>query len=286
MKPPQSQSLGHQELLRFDGPMTIPTGSYNRREAKEAALHRKGRKGELELTARTKGFQSRTDGLWIPHSGLENSAVVKLPLVFLTDAQRYAKERVIEKYEESDIPHARVLAWAFFARQMAGREMIQRFDHFRIEAQENHRRIRAGLGPEGEIERDRIEASAFAVGGLLRYLMSLRSFIGTPDVLGKGERRKWPQKHHHKQYARRQEQAREFLGAMPDWDFDLTVKEAYWAERSRYEYWTRMENLRRAMGKAAQRDLNANTTDIPVEAYEDDPRGYAENYVDGEYIGD
>lgn len=286
MKSPKSQSLGHQELIRFDGPLTVLTGPYNRQEAKEAALHRKGREGELALSVRTKGFQSRTDGLWVPHSGLENSAVVKLPLVFLMDAQRYAKDRVIEKYNDSDIPIGRVLAWAFFARQMAGREMIQQFDRFRTRARENHRRIRSGLGPEGEIERDRVEASAYAVDGLTRYLMSLRSFVGAEDVLGKYERRKWPQKHHHKQYAKRQEQAQDFLDGMPDWDFDLTVKEAYWAERSRYEYWTRMENLRRAMGKATQQKLNAETVSIPIEAYDDDPRGHAENYVNGEYIGD
>lgn len=285
MKPPRSQSLAHQELLRFDGPLTVLTGPYNRQEAKEAALHRKGREGELALSVRTKGFRERTDNLWLPHSGLENSAVVKLPLIFLTDAQRYARDRVIEKYADSDIPDTRVLAWAFFARQMAGREILQRFDRFRIQAQENHRKIRVGLGPEGEIERDRIESSTVAIDGLVLYLMSLRSFVGTPDVLGKNERRKWPQKHHHKQYARRQEQAREFLDAMPDWDFDLTVKEAYWAERSRYEYWTRMENLRRAMAKASQRALNAETIDVPLEAYDNDPRAHAENYVDGEFIG-
>lgn len=286
MKAPRSGSLGSQELLSFDGPLFVNNGFYyDEKEAKEAALHRTHRRGELALTPRTQGFRRQTN-LWVPHTGFENRAVIATPTLVLRDAQYYARQRVIEKYEDTDIPDYRYMVWAAFARMMAGKKSVQTFDQLRTAARENYRRINVGLGPNGEIERDRVEATPWAIGTVAVYLASLRVFVGSDEeVLGKGDRRKWSQANWKNINAARLAHAHEFLNAMPDWDFDLTVKEAYWAERSRYEYWSRMEVMRRAMGRAAQNALNAETIPIPIEAYDDDPRAYAENYIDGEFIG-
>lgn len=285
MKAPRSGSLGSQELLSFDGPLMVNNGfHYDEKEAKEAALHRIHRRGELALTPRTQGFRRQTN-LWVPHTGFENRAVIYTPTRILRDAEHYARQRVVEKYEDTDVPDYRFMAWAAYARRMAGKKSVETFDRLRTAARENYRRINTGFGPNGEIERDRVETTSWAIGTVAVYLASLRVFVGSDaEVLGKGDRRKWSQANWKNINAERLAHAREVLDAMPDWDFDLTVKEAYWAERSRYEYWTRMENLRRAMGKAAQRDLNAEPIKVPIEAYDDDPRAYAENYLGGEFI--
>lgn len=287
MKRLRSGSTGGQELLTFDGPLVVNNGfHYDEKEAKEAALHRIHRRGELALSHRTQGFRRRTN-LWIPYTGLENRAVTATPILVLRDAEHFARQRVIEKYKDTDVPDYKYMAWAAYARRMAGKQSVESFNRLRTAARENYRRINVGLGPNGEIERDRVEATPWALGTVASYLVSLRVFVGSDEeVLGKGDRRKWSQANWKNINAARLAYAREFLDAMPDWDFDLTVKEAYWAERSRYEYWSRMEAMRRAMGRAAQNTLNAEPIVVPIEAYDDDPRAYAENYVEGEYIGD
>jgi len=284
MRAPRSQSLVGQELISFDGPDVIDVSSYSVKEAREAASHRTRRRGELALTAVNKGFRNRVD-LWVPHSRGENSAVVSVPLRVILDRGQFAYRKTLEKYKDSEVRMSTYMAWAMFAGRSASREVIQKFDSYRHEAQELYRGIHMGLGPDGEIERETIEASDYAMNGVARYLVALRGFTA----------HKWTRPYHTKEtarqrkftkpYTKQMDWAREQLDHMPAWDFNLTFKEAYYSERSRNIFWEGVERSRKAAERMRSQELALQLNWTPIEVYDDDPRAYAYNYVDGEFIG-
>jgi hypothetical protein len=275
-----------QELISFDGPLTINTQGYDTVQAKQAALHRHRRKGELALTPRTRGFLGMVSSLWVPHSGTENSAVVAFPENYVRQNKLLIRDKVIEKYKDSDKSLQQIMLWAYFASHQVGKELRQKFDAYIFDGREGYLRIHAGLGPDGEIVRERIEEHEVAHRGIKSYLIHLQAFVGAPEVLGKGERRKWPQERHHKDYAQRLEWAGNYLDRLPEYEFAETVKEAYYSERSRHEFWTFVRNTHvEYLKDMHRRQMVAASIPLPIEAYDNHPRADGLNYIDNEYIG-
>ena len=283
----RESELRGQEILSFDVPPRIDIHVYDPAEALKAARHRQGRKDELALTPRTQGFRARTGSLWIPHSGTENAAVVAIPENKIRTDKRFIKEKVFEKYENSRFSVGRVALWAYFAARQSEKDLRSRFFGYMIDAREGCLRINAGLGPAGEVDRDRIEQTEMAYRTVMDYLVYLKTFVGAPDTLSKGERRKWPQERHTAVWARQHAWAEEYLQAIPRHEFEETVQEAYYSERSRYEFWTAVRKEHILFEQRTARRFIAwyYGQDVPLEAYDNDPRAREENYVDDEYIG-
>jgi len=231
-----------QEMFRVDGPLILHKFTYDIEEAREAAEHRRRRKGELALSKRTQGFRSKTQNLWVPHSGIESSSAVKHPFAYVLQSKLFIREKVNEKYRDSEISPERVKLWAFFASKRNERELWDKYKKFSIDARESWLRLHWALGPEGEVERDVIEENDLAYGALKQYLVCLRVFVGQDDTLDKRGRRIWPQERHHARMARLLGWAATYLDALPAYEFDETFKEAYYSERSRYMYWTNTWN--------------------------------------------
>jgi hypothetical protein len=279
-----------QEQLSFDGPLRTDIGfEFNQKEAEAAKQHRLRRRGELALNARTGGFMSRVGRLWIPHSGTELSAVVALPEIAILQQKHFIREKVHEKYDDNpDVSAQQVQLWAYFAANRSEKELRGKYASFQLQSRDMAARIRRGLLPEGEIIRERIEADTIALNAVAAYLVYLRTFVAAPGTLDARDKRKWPQRRHTKANAERLEIAQGQLDAMPTHEFSETVREAYWNERSRNRFWVMMEAERKEYARKSQYWDKKHDAEkqLPIEAYDQDPRASEENYVDGEFIDD
>jgi hypothetical protein len=297
---PKSGALGTQEMLRFDEPLTVVLNQYDLDDALVAAKNRNSRVGELAKTDYGDGFRERTGGLWVPHSGTENTAVTSLPEVMISRTRRLVHDKVWEKYaeplEEGEVSERQVTRWARFAGGNASKALRSKFEALIYDSQERYRRIYEPLLPErpaqldphepllGVIERDRVEASGVAMRGIGHYLIMLRAFHGDKEKLEAGGRRRWPREAHRHKYAEQQEWARNFMSRMPDVDFDRLVKEAYYSERSRHEYMKLIKSHHADMVRI-QGEKNLLRERVPIEVYDLDPRAKPYNYIDDEFVG-
>lgn len=251
--------------------------------ATQAAKHRIERRDELALTARTQGFRRRTR-LWIPHSGQENSAVVDIPTNYVKASQRLIESKVVEKYELSNISPNRVLLWAWFAKNRVGREKLELFRVWRHEATEEYRSINMALEPDGRLDRDKLEGSDVAMGALTRYISHLQAWVGHPDTLGKGEKRKWLRPDWKHNYSQRLQRSADYLAKLHTPEFLATTQEAFYAEQSRSRYWANVLDEYKHFWRGNEMTERLARESLPLDVLAVDSRADPANYVDGDYI--
>lgn len=226
MKPARSGEYGAQEMLTYDdGPLTINFHTYYEKEAKEASRHRMERVGELALTPRTRGFNGRVNGLWVPHSGTENSVVVEGTDLHIRKSQASALERY-EGYHPGSV------------RGSISRATAAKVDEWQQDAREKSSRMELGIGSTGEVIRSHIETNPLVINGIKAYLADLKFYTGHPDMLSEKGKRQAIQKNWTNKKAAHDQWASNYLNSLPDWDFEKTCIEAYYNHRSRYQYWT------------------------------------------------
>ena len=225
MKAPRSGSLGAQEILSFDGPLTVDFHTYTEKDAREASKHRAERVGELALTPMTRGFQSRVGGLWVPNSGTENSIVVEGVDMHIRKSQHSALERY-----EGHMPGA--------VRGSISRAVANKVEEWKQDAGRKSFNMEKGIGVRGEVIRQQIEVNPIVINGIKSYLADLKFYIGHEDRLTKTGKRQAIQKNWANVLSAHDQWASQYLGSLPDWDFEKTCIEAYYNHRSRYQYWT------------------------------------------------
>lgn len=278
----------NQETLLLDHPK-IPQG-YDLRYAKQAAKRRQRRSKDhrLALKPHTKGFMSRVAGLWIPTSGTENTSVVNIPETKVRWDKQLAQERVYEKYADSDVPETRINLWAFFAGMRAEGDLRKKFRGYMHTPMVRAAYISDALRPfNGEIHREaftydetgeykvplsgnEVRYDILAYKSVLNYLVNLEAFVGCEEVLGKGERRKWPQLRHVHEYRRRAERAHDMLENVAEPVFIGYVEEAYWSHYSRGMFWTRVNNEYDAYRRARNlKNTEPPQLIVPLEMYEE-----------------
>lgn len=284
-----------QERFNYNGPPNINFLVYDLDQAKKAVQHRAKRKDVLVNTERTKGFKARTRNLWVPHNGTESSAVVTIPRVYAMQHAMLIRDKVYEKYEDSDVSKERIKLWAWFARNRANKELWDKFRGYNTDAHESWLRIHWSMLPDGEINRGRIEANQMAYGAIKRYIICLQSYVGPPIVKGEapvgpselldvGGHRKWPQEHHKHKFAARLGWAATYLDSLPEHEFVETVREAYWSERSRDLYWAGIFIEKNVFEHEETQRVARYEPYMPAEADYGHPREDPRNYYKGEYI--
>ena len=156
--PLRSESQG----ILFADPLTIPD-LYSDDRAKQAAKRRYKRVRQLAKDhpdervknglKRTDGFKKRTGGLFVPRNGMENSAVVRIPLVKIQEDRAHAIQRTEDKYEGSDVSDVRISLWKHFAGQRAHEDTLRRYRSYSSTARSNAARIGMLVG-SSEIDRE------------------------------------------------------------------------------------------------------------------------------------
>lgn len=274
-----------QEVLGFEDPLTLPK-SYDLQRAKDAAARRQKRVGRVQ---RIEGFKRRTMGLFVPHSGTENSAVVDLPEHKLDGATAAAESRVKEKYKDSDVLTSRVDLWAGFAKQRSRGELRRKYRQFMHESASNAARIALRLDLfDGQITReafaydpdyridpeahpDELSQGVLAYNCVLKYLVDLEAFTGSnPDLINRKNQRKWPQFRHHKDYRNRMEKAHEAVEPLAEHYFAEIVDEAYWSHASRNIFWVAANNRLDEYQRQKRMEKSEPETP-PLEAYMNTP---------------
>jgi hypothetical protein len=239
MKKLVSGILGSQEMFEIDGRLSV-SREYSEEQAIEMGIHRSKRVGELALTEATRGFKRNVSGLWVPHSGTENSAVTKFPEAFVRQSALFIKEKVFEKYlggeSEYDISEARVAVWAQFAADSQRRTIANQFDAWRIDGRNKALAMNAGITFDGYVDRYHIESNPKAMGAIAAYMADLKSYIGHPDMKN-GVKRVWMQDRHRKKQEAHLTWTQQFLENQIDWEFDRWFAEAYYNHRSRAKFW-------------------------------------------------
>ena len=282
----RNQSQG---ILDFGETLIIPD-RYDLERARKAAKRRNQRIGKVALE-RTRGFRRRTDNLFVPHSGTENSSIVKMPEAKVTEDKLSASDRVIKKYEESDLPTKKVNLWAAFAKYNAEKNTRYNYRKFMNESLSNAMRIAFALNPDDrEIVREafeydpdyRIDPEAhtlkngvLAYNSVLKYTMDLEAFGGTnPELFRSNGTRVWPIPSHKHKYREKMDKAHEELNVLADDVFAERVDEAYWSHYSRSIFWLNVDKQHREFVRQRNIDINSPPEPIPIEAYEKDPENF------------
>lgn len=239
MKKLVSGIIGTQEMFELDEPLTI-NREFSEVQATEMAYHRSRRIGNLALTEPTKGFRRMVSGLWVPHSGTENVAVVRNPKDFMMRNSEFVRDKVFEKYlgdgSEQYVSETRVAAWASFAANNQRSKIANQFNGWRQDARDKGAAMNPGFSTEGKVLRHFVESSPEVMGSIAAYLADLKSYIGHPDMM-RGVKRTWMQDIHSNQQATHREWTKQLLWTQPDWEFDRWVAESYYNHRSRAKFW-------------------------------------------------
>lgn len=247
-----------QEMMYFDGPLTIDLEHFNRQEAMDAAQRRKKRTGELSLRQiqkhlpgedptkrkkridRTSGFRKASDNLWVPHSKTELNAVFDGTKLFRRKQYNLVEGLILEKYakDENDISPLRIAAWARFGGTHASQAAAAKFDDWRQDAWGKFNAMKLGIGWKGEIRRSYVVGNNLVLDGIKTYLADLKSFIGHEDMMTQGEKRQWMQPRWTGKLAVHDQWASNYLDTLQDLDLEHLTAEAYYNHRSRYQYWS------------------------------------------------
>ena len=184
-----------QDKLFVDFSTSIPKDDPNHhKRAIEAANRRKKRVGQYALGTRGKGFGKAIKNLWIPYSGSENTAVIHTPEPKIVREKYATERRVIEKYAETDVSQKAVKNWARFASMNTEREMRVKFRGYLSNANEQLSHLSDALEDADRTYTFRsIKGSELAIGGISRYLISLKSFSGLDENNNLLVKRRWIQ---------------------------------------------------------------------------------------------
>lgn len=262
-----------QEVLLFDGPLQIVRG-YSQEIARRGKISRQKRKGYLSLSGRTTGFLRRVGGLWIPASGTENTAVVKIPEKKVDQDAEFIRGKVLEKYEATDVPQGRIDLWAYFASSRVRQGLRLKFNEFMNSSAVDAIQLEDGLTRDNEVIREHVEESEIARGALAKYVIHLEAFVGEPEIMSdKTNRRKWPQPRNQKDYAERERRAHNFIDQLPTHQFHELFVEAYASAVCRHRFWQGVYTERKRYEKA-RRSLEPDYVEVPIEAYENSPEAW------------
>ena len=280
-----------QEVLPLEAPLSIG-GDYDLGRAKAAAARRWARLGGTPEQIR--GFVQRTGGLFVPHNGTENSAVVEIPLVKIKKDEMFAVDRVREKYEDSDIAPRQLNLWTHFARMNARGSLEQKYRGFMSESSANAARIEAALWSfQGEIRREaftydpdyridpdshRVRTDILAYNSVLKYLIDLRAFTGLDkELLNKDGHRKWPQLRHKHQYKEYMDEThKNILEPLAEHEFAKLVDEAYQSHFSRSRFWIDVYREHQQYRRQQRRNTSWANESPPLESYQNVPEYYAD----------
>lgn len=287
-------------MFNFEGSLVLH-GGHDQTRARQAAQRRKSRRHHrLSLDSqRNRGFLLRVDGLWIPSSGTENSSVIAIPEAKVKRDGETARARVLEKYQDSDIPERKLNLWAYFAKTNAQEALRQKYRRMLFDSAVAIAFIEDAVRPyHGEISRAafknepdyevkpneyHVRTDVLAYRAVLDYLVALETFVGCEQVLGKGERRKWTQDRYVNQNKIRRERAHEMLQPLAQDIFAEWVDEAYWNYSSRFQFWRGVYSSHNQFIRTRYGIANEDTSSlfVPLEAYENTPE-----FLGGVILGD
>lgn len=215
-----------QRAFEFE-PLSIPA-EYDVDEAKLAATRRFKRIGELALAKDvTSGFRKKTGGLWIPFSQAENTAIVSPPNAQLIKERIMAKQRVKEKYQNTDVNYAKVERWASYAAQQTLKERRSKFRSYHEQATQHLVGLETGLNDNRTYSADSITNGRWAIHWLKEYVIALKAF----------NNHKWVQPHWNHKRAQEMEWAGNYVGKLNDDQLTEHYDEAVWNAWSRKNYW-------------------------------------------------
>ena len=224
----------NQESFLFDGLPSQPD-VYDINRAKEAARNRKKRTGYLATTKRTTGFDKRVKNLWVPQTAGENTIVVKTPEPHARETKLHAKERVKEKYSETDVAESLVRHWASFSSMGAETKLRGKYNEYLIDSLRKKAELLKGLNPDRTYSRDSLTSSDLAVNALTMYVVNLASFVG--ENSNENGKRVWIQENWTHKMAQAKDQAQEYLHTLTETNllgiYDEAVQN-YW---SRELFW-------------------------------------------------
>lgn len=273
-KIPSSKS---QEILPLFGKPSI-THEYELQRALEARDRRRKRKGELALNPRTRGFMSKVNGLWIPSSGTESSAVIMSPDAKLIQDKLMVRQLIKDKYEKNEsISPARIRQWGnFAARNIAEKTRGKQYNYI-IEARFDFVALCSVLDPkELTYDGEQIRASETALGGVTKYILNLRAFVGADRK--DTQRRQWLQERWVNKRAYQESLVREKIDVMPNQDLEGFFDEAVYSAWSRELYWQECENERKKRWLQVQ-NTEPEFEPIPLEVLERMPEN-SPNYTE------
>lgn len=265
---------GQQELL-LDFDPVVPQ-RFSPEQAQAAAERRKGRKDELALNKRTAGFMKQVGNRFIPYSKGESDLVLQRATK-IRNSRYQAKERVREKYKDTDVPEDKVARWAGFAASNAEADVLKHARRYQEDARRGFVRLCSGLASESlEFTTDSVFGSSEATDELYRYVYTLKIFVGFDEENPEEPvvRRKFVQD----RWTRKKEQQRAwaegYVAGLTEAEKLKLFDEALHNAWSRDEYW------RQQLGEYSTRHrfgLRVEPVyDVPIEAYNNDPeaRGF------------
>jgi hypothetical protein len=259
----------NQELLLSEFEPRIPTDTSEwPARAQQAAYRRFKRVGAYALTSRTKGFRQAVRNLWIPYSAGENTDVTSVPEVKIVQDRYAAKQRVFDKYDETDIDPRRLRKWANFSAHATERQARTRFREYRQDARKQRVFLAGALAqPELTYSRDSIMANDFTLGALQLYLINLKSFNGQAGESGAAARRKWVQRRWTNVMARERQEAQAFLDSQISDEFHKLYDEAFFNSWCREQYWAAVQQDHELYLKA-MRQQPPPLLEVPLRVYE------------------
>lgn len=259
----------NQDKLFVDFETRIPTDvSLYPKKAKEASRRRAKRIGAYALSPRAKGFNKAISNLWIPYSQGESTTVVYAPEPKIIQDKRMAEQRVIEKYEGSEISEKSIKAWGRFAAYNTEYGLRNKFQGYKEHAQKQIDNLSTAFKNKNqEYDYSSITESEVAIEALGWYLISLKSFAGRDDDGNLLLKRKWVQPRWTKVVAEEMSKANDYIEAQNNEDLFLLYEEAYFNNWARSEYWLNVQREHRKYVLSIQ-NQEPEYVEVPLEAYE------------------
>jgi len=256
-------------LLEFTPNIPVNEADFPWRAA-EAAQRRKKRVGQYALGALTKGFQTRVNGLWIPASRSENSAVTSLPQVKVKKEKYYARQRIMAKFATQGISPQLIESWTQYSLSLSEERLFGKYSNYQLDARKQRVFLSTALmQPELSYSREGIMGSQLAYNALLWYLITLKAFASNqPDGSSKDKRR-WILPAWQHVVAQEQAEASGFLDGQTDESFYHFYDEAYFNSWSREKYWAAVQAEHQQYLQAIK-SQEPPVLIVPLDVYEQD----------------
>lgn len=235
--------------------------------ANKAAYRRNKRVGALALTDSVKGFRSK-EKLWVPYSAGESSTVIYAPEPRVERDKRMAKQRVIDKYKDTDITPKEYMNWARFSSISTEQSLRTKFNGYKTNASEQIRNLSTALqGEERCYDEESISKSEIAVRALSWYYINLKSYSGRDNDGNIVSKRRWIQPRWTNVVNIEMEYAQEYIDNLGNEDLILFYQEAYLSNWKRRSYWQEVQDEHNKFVKA-RRSNEPIWEEVPLEAYE------------------
>lgn len=279
----------NQEIIAFVGRPSI-SHSYDLDRAQSAAARRRQRRvnkqaerkgqyqsplNQLQLNKRTSGFVKASGGLFVPKSGTENSAVILSPEAKLVREKHMLVDAVMNKYQDDEriSPDKARRLGRFAAREHEVRFHSRNYNYI-INAKQDFWALCQALEPGSlEFDAEAIRESELATRGIVRYLVSLKSFVGLgrPD----GKKRQWLQTRWTHKVMEAKHWAEGVIDALPAHELEDVYDEAVYSSWSRELYWQGAEK-RRVEKKRELANREPDYIEVPISVYENTPDAFSQ----------